>query len=520
MGQAVPAQSAEINDEGAQILRDYFEGMLDLNEESKAAEDEVFGLKTDGNVQIEQADTYYAVTLPHLSIAAEGGAVFDIGVIALNAIPTEDPDFWKVSMALPTPMTGYNKDKEAVVSLDIGRQRLAGLWHMPGDNLVNYDLQYDNITLASADGDFKVSIPTFTGIQKLETADNKDLWSGPTDIRLSDMVVNVKGRDVFKAGLMRLHGETFDLSLSRYAAYMQKIKAISTDLEQEGQTPAQAMQGVSGIFGALYEFFTGAFNGFTSNLVLENVTFPMTDEVTDTPMQVSIERIAQGFDASGLTEDKTKLALRLGYSGMTYDPVPSEIHAVLPSSMQVSLGLENLPLREMLGLGLATLERSMESPEQAQSSGMMAVMSLPQMLTEAGTVLKIADTGLAGDQYALDIDGLAEMNAAAKMGGTARVRGVFAGLDYLVSTITRIADNAELPASQTERLRRALQAMAVLQMIGQEEQTGTGETVRVYNFELNAQGNMTLNGGDIGALMGGMAPPPAATTQEEEGQSL
>mgnify|MGYP002623164440 CR=1 FL=1 len=61
----------------------------------------------------------------------------------------------------------------------------------------------------------------------------------------------------------------------------------------------------------------------------------------------------------------------------------------------------------------------------------------------------------------------------------------------------------KLETANTRQSRRALQGLSFLQMLGQQD-TEDGKPIRRYVFAMAQDGRMTLNGSEIGGLIGGL----------------
>ncbi len=74
-------------------------------------------LHQDGDVTVERADDFYAVTSPSISLHHKTkNSVVDVGMIAANIIPiqeTADMNSWRVSLALPTPIFFFEEQAQA-----------------------------------------------------------------------------------------------------------------------------------------------------------------------------------------------------------------------------------------------------------------------------------------------------------------------------------------------------------------------------------------------------------------------
>lgn len=74
-------------------------------------------LHQDGDVVVEMADDFYAVTSPSITLHHKTkDTIIDVGMIAANIIPVNESDTmrqWRVSLALPTPIFFFENQVQA-----------------------------------------------------------------------------------------------------------------------------------------------------------------------------------------------------------------------------------------------------------------------------------------------------------------------------------------------------------------------------------------------------------------------
>lgn len=499
-----PAFAAEVNEEGAAELKAMFSRMLDFQKSAAAINRNM--LRFEGDVQVEPADTYYAVTMPHITIQEPGGAgLFDVGIIALNATPTDDENLWKVSLALPTPMTAYDAEGKPVFSVDIGRQRMAGLWHETFENFVTLDASYENISMSSAPANFRMTMPLTNIVYDLKQGEN-GLWSGPFTLDVNGIAVSAGGQEAFSIGRLSARSDISNLNAQALADYKNKIAALAENVDPSvaGQPPSS--EHAMALYNTMFDFFTTAWSGFTSDIGVEDVNVVVRQPGLDEPQRLHLGNLSYGFDMTGFDQENIALAFRFGLDDFTVDPAPAGSEGLMPHDVRFDLRVNRLPFREMAELGKTTLESSLESPEMAQMAGMQAMMTLPALLTDAGTHIRVEELLVESGEYHAEAEAKINADMKAQFGATAEAQGKITGLESLIAMLNdRMNDTATPPAGR-EKIQNALQAIAFLQMLGREEQGGDGKATRSYDFKLGPDGRMTLNGGDLGALMGKPAP--------------
>jgi hypothetical protein len=135
-------------------------------------------------------------------------------------------------------------------------------------------------------------------------------------------------------------------------------------------------------------------------------------------------------------------------------------------------------------------------PKQFQKSQVMAAaMAVPQMLSSAGSRLLIKNTYVNAPVMQSKLDGSFSANEAARYIAIGDMTLVLTGLDELIM---------QLQSSNDRMAKQALGSLSVLQMMG-EQGTGTGgKSARTYKLEVTGEGKVTLNGNDVGGMMGMM----------------
>ncbi len=101
---------------------------------------------TTGQTIIEQAGSYYAVTLPDITLIHPNKSQTALGLIALNASPASATG-WNITMALPTPIVTKAADGSIDSQLSFGKQHFTGLWDEKFQNFTSLKTLYENVTL-------------------------------------------------------------------------------------------------------------------------------------------------------------------------------------------------------------------------------------------------------------------------------------------------------------------------------------------------------------------------------------
>ncbi len=101
----------------------------------------------EGAIMIEPAGSYYAVTLPDITLVQPNQSKTALGLIALNASPAGAKK-WNITMALPTPIITKDKEGKTESELAIGKQSFTGLWDESFENFTSLKTIYQSVRLS------------------------------------------------------------------------------------------------------------------------------------------------------------------------------------------------------------------------------------------------------------------------------------------------------------------------------------------------------------------------------------
>lgn len=150
------AFAADFNAQGAASLKTLIEKQMNLKQtEHKAAGGSYI---IEGDVKVEPAGTYYAVTFPDIKIKDTSGMTYDIGMIAANVVPGATPNEWKAAIAIPTPIKIQNAQGKPDGQLDIQKQKAMGVWDTDLNAFRSLDSSYDGLSFKDAKNKETVTI--------------------------------------------------------------------------------------------------------------------------------------------------------------------------------------------------------------------------------------------------------------------------------------------------------------------------------------------------------------------------
>lgn len=189
------------------------------------------------------------------------------------------------------------------------------------------------------------------------------------------------------------------------------------------------------------------------------------------------------------------MTFRLGLDGLdvTSATVSAQDKRVFPKNSDLTIKITNLPISEFMRMGKDQLA-------VANGTAAPTTQKTPQaILSDAGTA---AEYTLVYASDLLKVNGKGTVSASAKsMFGVLTDQMIeIEGLDAAIETIK--AESANDPEAA-----RMLQTLTMAQMMGQQDPNNPKR--RTYHIVVDETGKATLNGSDLGAMMGGGAPAPA-----------
>jgi len=455
-------------------------------------------LATEGPITVERSGTFYAATLPAITLTDSTGQRADIGMVAVNATPGVIPGTWKMSVALPTPMRIFDENNRPLRVLHIGTQKMSGVWHEALQVFTALDATYGNVKVEDFESLRTASIPEIrlrTGLK--ETA--PDLWSGDMAVESGDIAVKTPdGTDVMILKGIKIASTAKDIPLAAQRAVQEKLRAFGKNTSPEDLKNMGREEKL-----ALYDMFTEIWkasgNTLSVNATLDGLkaTIPAAQK-GGASRTVALDDASISINADNLKGEAATLSMKGAFNPLSVTPQGPDTD-LLPQTMAIDVKMEGIPLAALTGMGRKAMENS--GNQAAQKLGFLQdMLGLPGILAASGSRLTINDTALESRVFGLETNGslIADASAAAKATGTLQVKA--AGLDALIVNLQ--AKRATAPVKDQARIDNAIQQLTVISAVGQQEGEKNGKPVKVYNISLDKSGKTLLNGTDISVLMG------------------
>ncbi|NQZ14580.1 MAG: hypothetical protein HRT94_07140 [Alphaproteobacteria bacterium] len=500
-----------INDEGAAKVKALIEGMLERQKNAYSSTASQF--VTDGDVQVEQAKTYYAVTLPDITVISQRERkgevkklITKIGIIGMNVLPTDNPKEWKMTVAIPTPIKYMDENQTPLMKMGVERQQMMGIWNEDLDNFSKINANYNDIIFSSLDPesedkDVRIRVRNI-GIKSNFTQDENNLWSGPSNILIEDTVVEKKYGERYTP-LVRISKMNMAVSASEFSAEAQrKLEDFTNniDVDSEVEDPT-AYLGIFPIFLDLMD--SSAFKITMNDLNI----LPTGNAVSREPLK--LDEAFFGFGISGLRQKMLGNTLSFGWHGLSGVDERQNKTQAIPKTVSFSFALENLPLQPLIDMGSQLVDAGVNKDNIAQMAMMNAMMSLPQKLSDAGTKVSLKDTMMKHKNYQITFDGHLKATQESIIGvnGGATIKSL--GVNNAIILLNKQKERAN--EERKAQLDQLIAQLSMIQKFGQDDPSGSD--VKTIEIVLDNQGQTLINGQNMKEVM-------AAQMQQQTGQSL
>lgn len=459
---------------------------------------------TDGDIIIEPSQEYHAITFPHVAFVYPNGSRLDIGMIAANAVPTENEDSWKITLAIPRPIVKKTAAGITEYELDIGSQRLAGILHVPSGNFIKMDGTLGNVRLTNFQDNIIITVKETDILLDFDRDEKSELWNGTAHYKFEDIRYSGNGDITNTIGSAYLRSELRDLSFKSIQESREEIlNATSRSSGNFGAVEASALPGF-GILGLTTQSPFFAMDFGSVEFALNNVDLRLQDSLQNTEAaqnnKISLNRISASLQARNLKTDKAAAKLSGNLNALNIKNEQSSASKFLPENAEWNIIVTDYPAQKVLNNIYKRLTGANQNDEQKGRDNPFL-----EMLAEAGSKLLVQNASLDNDFYGIRFNGKAQANLSAAYGGTAQAVLTISNLDSMVKQITR-----DMQSTQTEEDKntnasstRLLAFLTVLQIVGKKD----GENDRRYEISVNEEGNVILNDSDLKNVMQMLSAP-------------
>lgn len=488
---------APINDAGAARVKALVQSMID--QQSMMHNSQSNKIVTQGDIKVEQASSYYAVTLPDITSITQYEKdgetkkfITKIGIIGMNVIPTDNSKEWKMSVAIPTPIKYLDGNEKTLAQLDIGQQQMIGLWNEDLNAFAEFNGQYRDLLIhnnqSAKNAKTRVKINNFTLKSNVkESGDN--LWSGPSKFTISDFFVEAQPdiesafQPVFSVDKMEIAGSVKDFKPEAQT----QIQKIFSNLGNEQPADPTTLKN---IFPLLLSMLDSV--AFKMSLEGFKIT-PNEKMLSQEPLE--LQKAFFGFGLSGLKQNMMSNNFSFGWHGLSGTKDQAKENNTIPTTMSFSFALDKLPLAPLINMGNQLASSGANKDNIAQMAMMNAMMMLPQKLSEAGTTIRIKDTMLKHPNYKFNFDGHLKADQASVIGvnGEATIEAL--GLNNAITMLERQRAEIAGDAAKEEKVNKLLEQLQTLKIFLQDDPNGSD--LKTVKFVLDNQGQTLVNGVNI-----------------------
>lgn len=514
----------EINEEGAQRLKASFQNIITYIE-TVYGTDGLGGpepmVKLDGELTVVPQNTYYSVTWPHMYYQEPSGGKVDMGVIAFNAMPSDKPGYWKMSMALPASYSFTDPDGKQI-KINIGAQNAVGLFKDDLGWFTKLDANYENITVDGAEDTLKSFKIGGVKISSDFTEGADGSLTGPANVAFNDVLIEPLDEDItikfgsigFDYAIKKMKPPSLQDYQEKLVKHADTLKALRQ--QEGGQAPAADTVDGKDVMDMIFDLYSFDMDGFDFSYRAEKVDIAATNPEEKDFRNFTLGKAHFGFGIDGLkSEREGTLSLGAGYEGLAFAPLEPDYDGTIPQDVRIGVKAEKIPVQIITSLGQNTIAAISTNPEMAQMAGLAFAMKLPTILSQAGTQIVVDNNYIKGDLYNASLNGklTADLNAVSSVVGT--FKGMFEGLDALYALATKNAANPDLEDAQS--FAELVNTLDMLKAFGKPATGPNGKPAYSYEIELTPQGQFLINGQSMGSAPGAapMTPHDTLPTQEE-----
>ncbi len=440
------------------------------------------------DLSVTESGTGYDVAFKGLTIKDDDGLLVTFGDPSFF-VEEVGEDFAFSKMVLPKEITFSHEKETETGTLSWTVKKAEGLWSPVLEELKGLDMAMSDVTITVDEGGedakqlvAKLGDVAMKGVTEVvsDTDWNQDskMSIGPIDVK------DPEGDGALTIGAIEVTSLVTGLNPAAY----QKQFALMDELEAAQEKNDQAK--IQGLKEQMQNVALVA-QGGQAGVVLKDVDFVETrgDQVHFVMEESSIVfRGSAPSDAETGSMGLTFLGAGAKYEGKDLQGEDKFAAMVAPTDWDVNIELSKLPIKETS----AAIVELIFTGIGIQDEPMIPFPQIMMAMGKAGSEVLIDSLSLVGPLASLDGDGKATVDPASAMGAVGDATLKLIGLAKLEAAI------GDLPSDMQQDIAGGL---VFLKGLGTPEPDGD-DINYVYEFSLPADGNVTLNGQPIGALLG------------------
>ena len=451
-------------------------------------------------IDVAPRDDSFRVTMSGLTVLLDpsDGTRLEVGTAAFTMHPAGElagDGVYRISDAeLPNAMGIVYGDGTPQAGVRLGNFSLDALWSFAYLTTLSLDLAMGGIEVVEP------SNQTLVKLDGLSADIRSDQKSGDRyDMALSARFDQLSGGDdtgQFEVGEVMVLSQITDYDLAAAAAIYGEIEEA---LKQPGSPEQQATNMIDLMLAQNFWQVDSE-----TQIALEN----MRADGGPGDVAVSLDSLELGFGLEDADQALARTTFGFTQSGFQIsgdDPnLQSQLaQGLMPDQSAMQIDVERLPLREIVSLvgTMASEAMAVDPALQGQpgngAGGGLEAMMLPlmfqlnQLMTQAGTVINIRDTGVETSIASLDMAGSFDVDPQAAFGIKGGLLASLTGLDALLQAAQ------EAMGSPDEALRdfalNVMLALGSLQAYTDRSETD-GQVVDRYDLQVDPSGLISVNG--------------------------
>jgi hypothetical protein len=439
------------------------------------------------------------VSIADLAVHAEGSDPVTLGTVTFRLKGRDDGNIDIGDLTLPAELALGEKDD--VVTMKLPSVAMTGQWSPKLQTLLGLDASAKDIGISN-----KKSVGSIARVAAKLVATDKG--NGRYDEVGSFLLAGLKMTDDEKhsvaLGQLAVDSSAQNVDLAAMAQQQDKLKA----LQAQGKAASEA--DLMSMFGGMFALLpSGKGTIKLSDLAVADGTQGWS---------FALPAASLGGALAGFDQDRGGFGLTLAYSGLTYstgnEQADQMTGALAPRRVDLSLGLEDLPSKQLVALLGTFLQANAAAAATGASGGKstdgstgdasgappamdsstLAMMLLPQLqgaLIQAGSKFRISPSELESPAATIKLEGLAQATQQAALGGVATLKLEITGLDKIIATAKQMVG----PQGGDE-----LKALDVLRLVSERSKAADGTPIDRYTFSLSPEGEMKVNDKPIDSL--------------------
>lgn len=442
-------------------------------------------LDLDGPIEVRAMGDHYAGMIPSGSLLVDidhgNVAVFDFREPLTFEIRVTDRGWYDTTFVVPSSVriSGEGEPEEAV-TFTIGSQSGTALIMPEFETTASLDSIWSDMSMQVANMSGGMTISEIALWQQSEEI-AEGVFDSEFSLDMSGFNIAVPDEDV----LIELDEAGFFGAMAGvdYPAILPFSIALNELIPQFEENPEDP---------ALYEELR-VLIAETPNFIADfEGTYFLEGLRVDTPdVAFSVTEASTGGALTGLDSDQATVALTLNMAGLEIQP-PLPFENLLPVDTGYEIRLVDVPTDALLTwIDSLLLDIPVVGADEAFENSLPDLYS---QIASSGAYLEIADI-----HYDAEAGGLAVMGEVSP--DTSAMFGVTAGVEMIV---TNMAQFIQAMQSLPDFGGEAAAGFTVIQTLGSMETNERGEPIHVYQLEVTRDGAMTLNGNDLGPIIGQM----------------